>query len=219
MRDATTSDHLPPACLFSRPRPNDLVTVPACFNCNNAASKDDEAFRVFLSAQIGMATPAMRSLWKDGALRTLRHNNRLKRVVVDEAWEVDLQTPSGQSVRKARAFAMPVRSFNVVIDRIVRGLYYHHFASILGRRATCRATPLTDLPQELGPFLQRMSFSSVGGNAFAYRYSQASGSPMDSLWLLLFYERYLVMAETRPKSRAGRVPPNLSPSTEPKEPL
>jgi hypothetical protein len=204
MREATTFDHLPPACLFPKPRPNDLVTVPACFNCNNAASKDDEAFRVFLSLQIGMETPTIHSLWKDGALRTLQHNARLKQRVVDQSWQVDLRTPAGIFLGKRRVIRVPVHTHNAVIDRIVRGLYFHHFGEVLGNRVACHVRPLKNVSPETIPIWNLMSFSSVGEDAFAYRYGRSDDSKLDSLWIMLFYARYWVMADTRPKSHALR---------------
>ncbi len=47
LKGYVTDDHVPPRCLFSRPRPNNLVTVPACKDCNTRkSSKDDEYFRL-----------------------------------------------------------------------------------------------------------------------------------------------------------------------------
>tara|TARA_R110000850_G_scaffold83838_3_gene179908 strand:+ start:699 stop:1409 length:711 start_codon:yes stop_codon:yes gene_type:complete len=44
-----TREHIPPKCLFPKPRPNNLLTVPCCFNCNNTASQDDEYLRLAAS--------------------------------------------------------------------------------------------------------------------------------------------------------------------------
>src|SRR5271168_5407862 len=47
-----TRDHVPPRCLFSKPRPNDLVTVPCCVACNRALSRHDEYFRIAMTTGI-----------------------------------------------------------------------------------------------------------------------------------------------------------------------
>lgn len=44
-----TRDHIPPKCLFSKPRPGNLYTVPCCYRCNNSASKEDEYLRLATS--------------------------------------------------------------------------------------------------------------------------------------------------------------------------
>ena len=45
-----TDEHIPPKNIFPKPRPNNiqLVTVPACKECNRGYSKDDEYFRLTL---------------------------------------------------------------------------------------------------------------------------------------------------------------------------
>lgn len=98
---------------------------------------------------------------------------------------------------------MPAHSHNAVLDRTVRGLYFHHFGEVLGRRASCKVTPLTGLSQDIVPSINLMSFASVGGDAFGYRYGRAADSPLDSLWILLFYQQYLVMVATRSRSRSN----------------
>ncbi len=45
----TTREHIPPKNIFPRPLPSDLITVPACAECNNGASRYDEIFKVLLS--------------------------------------------------------------------------------------------------------------------------------------------------------------------------
>lgn len=199
IRSATTFDHVPPKGIFPKPRPNDLIKVPAYFQCNNSSSKFDEEFRVFLSLQLGMETETTRKLWKDSALRSLNHNLRLKNHIVNNSWEVDVKTPAGVFLGKQRAVPMPLHAHNAVLDRTVRGLYFHHFGAILGSRASCQVTPLKNLPQEITALLSKMFLGSIGGDAFIYRYGRASDSPQDSIWLLLFHRKHLVLVETRSK--------------------
>jgi len=199
---ATTDDHVPPKNLFPKPRPNDLITVPACLRCNNVGSKHDEEFRVFVSIQLGMESDTTTKLWKNGALRSIHHNNRLRNHLINNSWEVDVKTPAGISLGTRRAVAVPMRSHNAVCDRIARGLYFHHYTEILGSRVSCRVAPLESIPSEMAPILGQMSFNSIARGAFCYRYGRAAESPLDSIWLLLFYEKYPVLVETRLRSRS-----------------
>ena len=48
VNQASTRDHVPPKAIFPKPRPP-LITVPACFECNNSASDLDDLFKVYLS--------------------------------------------------------------------------------------------------------------------------------------------------------------------------
>lgn len=56
-REATTVEHVPARSLFPTPRPNDLITVPACASCNNGSQPDDDYFRNSL-ALIAEPTPS-----------------------------------------------------------------------------------------------------------------------------------------------------------------
>jgi hypothetical protein len=49
MRPATTREHVPALQLWNPPRPDDLITVPACGPCNNGTQADDDYFRASLA--------------------------------------------------------------------------------------------------------------------------------------------------------------------------
>src|SRR5476649_803812 len=44
MNPGDTDDHVPPKGLFPKPRPSNLITVPACDQCNKSFKNDDEYF-------------------------------------------------------------------------------------------------------------------------------------------------------------------------------
>jgi hypothetical protein len=50
VRLATTRDHVPPKAILVRPFPKNLITVPACVECNNGSAPMDSDFRVYLAA-------------------------------------------------------------------------------------------------------------------------------------------------------------------------
>jgi len=43
-----SADHVPPKNLFPKPYPTDMWTVPACDDCNQGFSKDDDYFLIFV---------------------------------------------------------------------------------------------------------------------------------------------------------------------------
>lgn len=49
IRPATTAEHVPAKSLFAKPRPNDLITVPACALCNQGSQANDDYFRKTLA--------------------------------------------------------------------------------------------------------------------------------------------------------------------------
>jgi hypothetical protein len=66
-----TREHIPAKGLFEKPRPSNLVTVPCCFKCNNQYSKDDEYFRLAVSAAINVNGKG-RSIWENAVPRTIQ---------------------------------------------------------------------------------------------------------------------------------------------------
>jgi hypothetical protein len=44
-KPASTRDHVPPKGLFGQPLPSNLITVPACRDCNAGAGQDDEVMQ------------------------------------------------------------------------------------------------------------------------------------------------------------------------------
>src|SRR4051812_7520076 len=115
-REAATRDHVPPVSVFLRPRPSNLVTVPACWHCNNGASFDDEHFRNYLALHVGGRSASGKRLWDQSAVRGMRRNQRFLREVIVPAGRVYLASPGGIITGRGRAvpFNMPV------IERVVR---------------------------------------------------------------------------------------------------
>jgi hypothetical protein len=50
---ADTAEHVIAKSLIPEPRPNNLITVPACRQCNEGVGKDEEYLRDRLSAAVG----------------------------------------------------------------------------------------------------------------------------------------------------------------------
>jgi len=46
--ESSTGDHVPPRSLIRKAHRNSLVKVPACLECNNGFSKDEEYFRLIV---------------------------------------------------------------------------------------------------------------------------------------------------------------------------
>jgi 5-methylcytosine-specific restriction endonuclease McrA len=65
-----TVDHVPPKNLFPKPRPSDLITVPACRTCNKSYERDDDYFRLAMTV-LGEANPVAGQLWREKGVSRL----------------------------------------------------------------------------------------------------------------------------------------------------
>ena len=180
-----TSDHVPPRCLFSKPRPH-LITVPACAECNNAAKLDDEYFRIVVSAGVQDNLEGQK-VWREGAIRTLKRSEKLRKHLLNNTRAVDIVTPAGVIVGTSHAFKAENKRIKRVVIRIVRGLLWHHYKVKTDDQTAFDLYVDADVTSIIET-LQLTSVSSIGGTAFQYRHSTAEDDPGSSLWWLRFYQ-------------------------------
>lgn len=186
IKTATSSDHIPPKGIFSNPKPNDLITVPACATCNGGTSTDDEAFRTYLSIHVGISNPRTDLLWENHASRTFRHNKKLNTRIMSLMKPAVLKTESGFEPVMIGDWDGDV--FRKIIEKIIRGLYYHHSELILGAQAYIETYAIESLPNELLSDSDTWSFNEVGGGKFSYRYLIDENEPLNSFWIFQFYD-------------------------------
>jgi hypothetical protein len=124
-RRELTRDHVPPRCLFSKPRPSDLVTVPCCGPCNRELSKHDEYFRIAITTGIDAA--------------------KFPKEFEDSLCAINnLKSPCSQGFARKLlqsydanipALTIDQERIGIVLRRITRGLFYHHTNNRLPERA------------------------------------------------------------------------------------
>lgn len=197
-RPATTVDHVPPKGIFAKPRPTNLITVPACFHCNHVASKNDEKFRVYLSLHVGIDTPQTKILWNKHALRSIRHNKQLHHEILKTMKPVEVVTPNGIVLGKRTAVLWNSQSHDSVIERTIRGLYYHHFHEALADSALVKVQWLGQLNNDLYELTKNWPQNDIGNGALIYKYGRAEEAPLHSLWIFQFYGRHWSSGYTAP---------------------
>lgn len=193
---ATSSDHIPPKGIFSTPRSNDLITVPACTSCNGGASTDDEAFRMYLAIHVGISNPRTDRLWEKHAARTFQHNKKLNTCIMSLMKPAVLKTESG--FEPGMVGRWDGEMFQNVIEKIIRGLYYHHSKQILGSQALIKIYALESLPDELLAVSDTWSFNQVSDAKFSYRFLIDVNEPLNSCWIMQFYDRCWATGYTMP---------------------
>jgi hypothetical protein len=191
---ATTRDHVPPKNLFIPPRPR-LITVPACETCNASTSALEDEFRVFVSAKIGPNTPEWIEFWEKGARRAVHSNARLRREF-RSGMGLWARSPYGYG----QTYKWPRETHDKVIEKITRGLYYHHFHEILEPTTSLEIIFLTELNAELKQTILSMRCCDVGGaGRFAYAFGRLAEERQVSLWIYQFYMRHWAGVITRPE--------------------
>lgn len=195
-RQATTRDHVPPRGIFPKPRPQ-LVTVPACVSCNQGSSQHDEAFRTYLSLHVGTSDPRRRNLFGN-ALSSLRHNARLLHEVLGSSQEIPFITPSGLYAGTGLRVLWNSKSHDAVVERCIRGLYFHHFGSVLGEDVQVSVQWLRSIPTSMAADVRQLTLEVVAKDQFAYRYARSPDEPRRSIWLFNFYGRHFASGHSAP---------------------
>lgn len=184
---ATTRDHIPPKAIFNKPRPSDLITVPCCFKCNNRASRDDEQFKAYLGMHVAHKSEESEQLFKKGVLPTVRHNHSLRRAILKSMKPVNLFSRSGIYLGRGASVPWNNIAHDNTIERLVRGLFYHHSGIVIGGNAQIDTyyfkeppTPTTDLFDTV----------SIANGNFIYSYGIAEDSIYNSIWMFSFYDSH-----------------------------
>lgn len=132
LEKATTKDHIPPKAIFTKPRPSDLITVPCCFRCNNDASTTDEGFMTYLGMQIARQGGEAERLFKEAVLATAKHNNKLRKTILQSMYPVEYVPKDGSELRKGMAVPWNSEAHDATIERMVRGLFFYHYGKVIG---------------------------------------------------------------------------------------
>jgi len=130
-RPGLTRDHVPPKSFFPKPRPSDLITVPACRSCNREAGKDEELFlAAFMFGEAGVSL-AGKKLWDEKLHRMYDKNRGLRRRIAKSMHSVDIFTPGGVFLGRGLGVRLEEERINRVVTKIIRGLYYHEYQEAL----------------------------------------------------------------------------------------
>lgn len=184
LRKATTKDHVPPKAIFNKPRPDDLITVPCCFECNNQASPFDEKFKAYLGMHIARHGGEAERLFKEGVLPTAKHNTKLRHSIFNSMYPVDITTTAGLITEKGMAVPWDNDTHDFTIEKIVRGLFYHHFNKIIGGSGSIK-TYWFEKPPAI--FEEKLYEASIANGIFRYQYNKVDEADFDSIWLFNFY--------------------------------
>ncbi len=195
IRPAETVDHVPPKGFFKGVENAQLRTVPACRDCNNGASSDDEDVRFFISAQIGKQNPASKQLWEAGAHKTILRKTKLREAFVATAGKVTVVENDGKRTTKI-AFRVPVNTYQRVFERTTRGLYFYHTGRILPATVPVSVTMLAGTPNMDTDEIRLLNMEVIGDGACVYRYGVVPEDVDCSLWIYEFHHAHWAMVTT-----------------------
>lgn len=123
---ATTVEHIPAKLFFDKPLPSNLITVPACHECNHGSQHEDEYLRAWLmSIQQPLSSPAMENIRQ----RTIRQLHRADRpglkLTMQKAGRFRQTGVTSEGHPVIELFAKPERHrLGKVLVKYARGLHF-----------------------------------------------------------------------------------------------
>jgi hypothetical protein len=204
--DTITMDHIPPKCLFSKPRPSDLITVPSCKRHNLGRSKDDEYLRLVLAHRLDtLAHPDVEGILPSIKRSFEREENKaFVNNYMKDVRKVDFWAEDGEYIGKGLGYLADVSRVNGIARQIVKGLYYHEMDDILSPNmevVVCWDEGLRQVDSQLIKGLeiaQQNPKRTIGRGAFSYQYAFVQDSDEESLWVMEFYEKIRFFATIVP---------------------
>jgi hypothetical protein len=203
---ATTLDHIPPKGFFIEPY-GTLLKVPSCAACNNGASDDDEWVRNDLVLIDKNAEHPSANHLVGSAYRALSMPEKKK---MRDAF---LQTVQRQEARTEGGLYVPVTTFFLhaepmrrVVSRIAKGLYWHHHGQDrLPDGYIASGFPVDEAIKSdrekteswVAMLLGQEKFTLGNHGEFSYSFrALLDDDPHVTLWLLVFYGRFGIIALT-----------------------
>jgi hypothetical protein len=189
-----TNDHIPPKNLFSKPLPEDLLTVPCCERCRRGWSKDDEYFRIALLTSSNLAdVPSVQPVI-DSIFRSLRRPQArgLARLVETSLVEIEQRTKGGIVAGTVPAFKVQRPRLERVGGRIIRALFFEEFNQPLPTTHVAKASIQQFGLDNLWPSIKEVQFAelrSFAADSFHYTFATVPEDPFSSVWLLDFFDR------------------------------
>lgn len=199
-KKATTNDHIPPKGLFSKPYPENMITVPCCSDCNNLFSKDDQYFVTMLSlrddvknnptiiANMPKIKRTFQRIEATGFTNKIRSGLHKRNII----------THSGLLIPNMDAMYYDDKRILKVVDRILHGLIigifndYDKKQTVIIPIERIKSTDLKGMNfvfNQLLPAVEKKDVFIVGnGDVFAFQVVRPANNTKSYLWKMYFYK-------------------------------
>lgn len=196
LRPATTKDHIPPKNLYPKPIDGDmnLNTVPACAQCNNGSSSDDEIFKVLIGIATGEHQDSPGKVI-DSLAGTIGHNTRIASQIFSTKKTV-LANLRGTVLEPTVSITFDFEPYERVITRIIRALHWIETYKVLPADAKVTVFPAHEIPHDLAAnfmqLLHLLPLKTLNKDTFLYRFHIEEGGVQ--IWGMQFFSRHTTFA-------------------------
>ena len=204
---ATTREHVPAEMFFTRPLPDNLITVPACDPCNQGTQKEDSYLRGFLMLlKVPPRSPAIEEVRERASREFQRPEYPGLKETFARKVEFDwMPTHGGRILTLGHKMQPDPKRLQRVLTKQVRGLYYRATGAPLAAESMVfveRFFNRGTRPREFwepwrlaGQFAMQGRLTNVGdGSVFHYAYKRPQQGPIIAIIAMLFYRTFPYVA-------------------------
>jgi hypothetical protein len=194
-----TFDHVPPKLLLAAPYPPNLITVPACYGCNQSFQKDDEYTRTIAGLDLRASRNPDAQAKLPSILRSLQRPTAKAFAEYLSSQTTKSTILDHRGLPLSEIIDVDRERVNATGIRIIRGLYFLETGNILPFDATIKIGAKAGIhPHSRDAQTFARSYSKCPdhrnreiGNAFSYVVGFAR---IGSVWLLLLYDYFVWVA-------------------------
>lgn len=190
---ADTQEHIPAKQLFKGLTKESLITVPSCQKCNQGYQKDEDFFRQFFSGMLMDRSKYAQQLMENEVTRSIKRKPALARQMFSQMKLVEVYTKTGIYLGKQTMYKVSNSDksrINKVVEKIIKGLFYHHFQQLLPEDWIIRIiwiTPAKDKQLGLEEIAKTLKWNIVNEEIFAYGFNFVPET-FQSIWILDFFK-------------------------------
>ncbi|MFA6297510.1 MAG: hypothetical protein WC629_03010 [Candidatus Paceibacterota bacterium] len=210
-KPATTYDHIPPKSMFPKDFQYKGIKVPACRDCNNATSKDDEYLRdcFAMTGWNGEARKVFLEKVRPSYMRpyaTLQKVTKHQRIL-NSMQKIDVKTPNGIFLEEVTGMKMKSDRIESALRKITKGIYFNRFRKSIPNNYSMKVyfQPV-DIGHELLDLAKKKGALNAGrfGDVFSYMGFITREDEYVGIWWLSFYQTHaaIIMVDS-PKKILG----------------
>ena len=190
---ADTRDHLFPSGWFNKPLPTNLITLPACSECNHALFSDEEQFRVFLASGMAYENEPGFRIWNERIRPDLKGGRpRLKPLIRSYIRKARVLSESGALLGHTLILEIDREIINRVLRKIAKGLYYLDTGAVLPENVQIVVDYANGKPERftsppLDEAIKGAKKVDLGDGVVTYWRNTMKDDPTNSITWLKFY--------------------------------
>ncbi len=175
---ADSEDHVIPLSFFPRPRPKNLLKLPAHQGCQAGRIAESQDYVRNICSAFGPSGSSGERIWENEAKRYYERSPKMRQNLM-----------SSLLAGKGRASGQPAiqidtKRFYPALEKIVRGLYRHHTGRLLPPKCTFKCLIVNYLQDENPNLINRSSPGLSYSDVFESRYLILK---RESIWWLRLY--------------------------------